>query len=276
LGEVPSIKELLTKYQAQGLTVIGISLDEDAQALQNAVASKAIPWPQIRDGKDGPLAKLFNIAGTPSYYVIDRAGKIAAKAGSVKKLGELIPGLLKTSNAAAAIEAEPRDKEQKPVEVLQLMGVRAGQVIADIGAGDGYFTRRFAAAIGPTGKALGIEIDPKAVRAMTVDAQRRGLSNYEARLVPPDDPLLAPQSVDIIFLSDAFHHIENRTAYFNKVRAALKPNGRLVIIDFGGSGQHAISKEETLKTLQQAGYKLVKEHDLLLPRQFFFEFALAQ
>lgn len=243
--------------------------------MQNVIASKAIPWPQIRDGKDGPLAKLFNVPGTPTYYLIDRAGKIAAKDVPLKKLGELIPDLLKAGNATA-IEAEPRDKQQKPDDVLRLMGVRAGQVIADIGAGDGYFTRRFAAAVGPNGKALGIEIDPAAVRTMTVDAQRRGLANYEARLVPPDDALLAPQSVDIIFLSDAFHHIENRAAYFSKVRAALKPNGRLVIIDFGGSGAHAIPKEEAIATLQQAGYKLVKEHDLLLPKQFFLEFVLAQ
>lgn len=244
--------------------------------MQHVIAGKAISWPQIRDGKDGPLAKLFNAQGTPTYYLLDRRGKIAAKGPSIKQLSELIPGLLKTDDTATASETEPRDRQMKPVEILQLMGVRAGQVIADIGAGDGYFTRRFAAAVGPTGKAIGIEIDPASVRAMTVDAQRRGLTNYEARLAPPDDALLAPQSVDVIFLRNVFHEIESRAAYFSKARAALKPLGRVVIIDFEGKGAHAIPKQETITTLQQAGYKLVKEHDLLLPKQFFLEFALAR
>jgi hypothetical protein len=65
-------------------------LDEDATALQNAIASRLIPWPQIRDGRQGPIARLFNVKGTPTYYVLDREGKIAAKEAPGKKLGEVI------------------------------------------------------------------------------------------------------------------------------------------------------------------------------------------
>src|SRR2546421_2865177 len=83
---------------------------------------------------------------------------------------------------APTLESEARDKTQKPDEVLKAMNVQPGQVIVDIGAGKGYFTRRFAAAVGSTGQAIGVEIDPANVRAMMADAKRYGLTNYEARL----------------------------------------------------------------------------------------------
>ena len=171
-----------------------------------------------------------------------------------------------------------RDTWQKPDEVVKAMNLQPGQVIADIGAGDGYFTRRFAAAVGSTGKAIGIDIDAGAIRKMTADAKVLGLANYEARLVPEDDAMLAPGSVDIIFLCDAYHHIDGRVAYFTKVKAALKAGGRLIIVDFVKSrdnSDHSIGKEDLLNELQQAGYRLSKESDLLLPRQLFLEFVPA-
>jgi arsenite methyltransferase len=68
-------------------------------------------------------------------------------------------------------------------QVLKLMNVKPGHVIVDIGAGSGYFTRRFASAVGPTGKAIGVEISVSLVRALNADARRLNLTNYEARLV---------------------------------------------------------------------------------------------
>jgi predicted methyltransferase len=254
------------------LALIGISLDDEAKAFQDAVAAKSLAWPQIRDGKDGQIAKLFNIQGTPSYYVLNREGKIAAKDVPGEKLASVIADLLKSP---AASESDGRDKWQKPDEVIKAMGVKAGQVIVDIGAGSGYFTRRFAAATAPTGKAIGIEIDSAMVRAMNADARRWNLSNYEARLVPTDDPMLAPRSVDVVFLCDAYHHINDRVAYFARVRQALKAGGRLVIVDYVKTQEqpdHSIVKEEVIDELRRAGYRLAREFDLLLPKQYFLEF----
>ncbi len=172
-------------------------------------------------------------------------------------------------------QSRGRDNWQKPDEVLKAMNLQPGQVIADIGAGDGYFTRRFAAAVGSTGKAIGVEIDSAAVRAMTAEAQRLGLTNYEARLVPAEDPRLAPESVDVIFVCDTYHHIDNRVPYFTRVKAALRTGGRLFIIDFPRTTQttgHNVNKEELVKELAQAGYRPTKEFDFLLPRQIFLEF----
>lgn len=175
-------------------------------------------------------------------------------------------------------QSSARDRWQKPEEVIKAMNLRPGQVVVDIGAGDGYFTRRFAAAVAPDGRAIGIDIDPSSIRSLMADAKRWGLSNYEARLVPVDDPMLAPQSVDVVFLCDTYHEIEGRVEYFSHVKKALRTGGKLVVVDFvkdKDNPRHSIEKETVIEELRQAGYKLAREFDFLLPRQFFLEFETA-
>ena len=94
MGEVPLLKELFAQYKDQGVTVIGISLDEELKPLQEMVASLGLTWPQIHDA-DESLVKLFNVKGTPTYYLIDREGKISAKDIPMKKLASAIDDLLK-------------------------------------------------------------------------------------------------------------------------------------------------------------------------------------
>jgi alkyl hydroperoxide reductase subunit AhpC len=94
VGEVPLLKELYAQHKDQGVVVIGISLDEELKPLQEMVASLGMTWPQIHDA-DESLVKLFNVKGTPTYYLIDREGKIVAKDIPMKKLGRAIDDLLK-------------------------------------------------------------------------------------------------------------------------------------------------------------------------------------
>ena len=94
MGEVPLLKELYAQYLDQGVVVVGISLDDDLKPLQEMVRSLGMSWPQIHDA-DKSLIKLFNVKGTPTYYLIDREGKIVAKDIPMKKLGAAIDDLLK-------------------------------------------------------------------------------------------------------------------------------------------------------------------------------------
>ena len=94
MGEVPLLKELYAQYLDRGVVVVGVSLDEELKPLQEMVASKGMSWPQIHDAEQS-LVKLFNVKGTPTYYLIDREGKIAAKNIPIKKLGSAIDDLLK-------------------------------------------------------------------------------------------------------------------------------------------------------------------------------------
>ena len=94
MGEVPLLKELYAQYKDREVAFIGISLDEDEKKLEEMVASKGMSWPQVRDA-DGSLVTLFNIKGTPTYYLLDRDGKIAAKSIPIEKLSSAITDLLK-------------------------------------------------------------------------------------------------------------------------------------------------------------------------------------
>jgi len=177
------------------------------------------------------------------------------------------------------LEGSERDKWQKPDEVIKHLNLKRGDVIADIGAGTGYFTRRFALAVGPHGRALALEIEASMVEHMRQKARRLSLANYEARLVKPDDPGLKPESVDVIFLSNTYHHISNRVEYFRKLAAGLKPNGRIVIVDFYRKPlpvgpralEHKVSEETVIEELRRAGYRLTRSLNFL-PYQYFLEF----
>jgi predicted methyltransferase len=175
----------------------------------------------------------------------------------------------------ATVESASRDEWQKPDEVVRALDLKPGYVVVDLGAGTGYFTRRLAEAVAPEGRAIALEIEAALVRSLVADAKRWGLTNYEARLVPADDPMLAPASVDVIFVCDTYHHINDRVAYFRNARQALRPKGRLVIVDFvrtAENPEHSIVKQDVIDDLQRAGYRFAVELGFLWPKQYFLVF----
>ena len=110
-----------------------------------------------------------------------------------------------------------------PNEVIVSLELQLGTAVVDIGAGTGYFARRFA---NHAGKIYAIDIDEKLL-AIT---KKNAPPNLETILAATDDPRLPPQSVDIVFFCDVLHHIENRPAYYVKISRALRPGGRIVVI----------------------------------------------
>ncbi len=179
---------------------------------------------------------------------------------------------------AKVFESPERARWQKPEEVVRELNLKPGETVVDIGAGTGYFTRRFAAAVGPSGRAIGLDAEPAMVAYMRKDAAKRGLKNYQARVVKPDDAGLAPDSVDLIFLCDTFHHLEDRSEYFRRLIPALKPDGRIAIVDFhqrpipvGPPAAIKVSLTEVQAEMKKAGYKMTRSYGFL-PYQYFLEF----
>ncbi len=177
-------------------------------------------------------------------------------------------------------EDPERARWQKPEEVVRNLSLRDGDVIADIGAGTGYFTRRFAEAVRPHGTALGLDIEPAMVEYMREDARKLNLDNYVSRLIKPDDPELSPKSIDVIFVCNTLHHIEDRVAYLRRLSTGLKPGGRIVIVDFhkrplpvGPSPRMKLSRDNVITEFGEAGYRLKQSRDFL-PYQYFLEFSL--
>lgn len=174
-------------------------------------------------------------------------------------------------------EDPERDKWQKPAEVVKTMNLQPGDIVADIGAGTGYVTRHLAVAVGPEGQAIGLDIEQSMVDYMNEDARKLGLSNYKAKVVSTDDPELGAGSVDVVFLCNTYHHIGNRVAYFSHIAKSLKPNGRVISvdfyknIDFGPPRDHKIAKEVVIREMKQAGYRLHKDLEFL-QYQYYLEF----
>ena len=178
---------------------------------------------------------------------------------------------------AGVFESPDRTKWQKPDEVVRALDLRPGQTVIDIGAGTGYFTRRFAKAVGPSGAVIGLDVEPGMVDYMKADAKKLGLRNYHARVVKADDPELSPNSADVIFFCDTLHHIYDRLAYLRKLAPALKPGGRIAVVDFkknapeGPPKRMKISREQMIEQFSNAGYDMVREYKFL-PYQYFVEF----
>ncbi len=172
-----------------------------------------------------------------------------------------------------------RDAWQKPHEVIQALVLKPDAVIADIGAGTGYFSVRLAHMV-PKGRVYGVDTEPDMVKYLAERAQREGLKNIIAVHAAPDDPRL-PEKVDLIIMVDTFHHIEGRDRYFTNLQDSLKPEGRVAIIDFrmdspDGPPQSARSTPEAIKAeLNAAGYVVVQEYDVL-PKQYFLIFQSAK
>jgi arsenite methyltransferase len=178
-------------------------------------------------------------------------------------------------------EGTERDAWQKPNEVVKHLELRAGDVVADIGAGTGYFTRRFAAVVGARGKAIGLDIESAMVNHLNAEAHKQGITNLSARQVPPNDPQLAPQSVDVVFICDTYHHMQERVAYARLLAQALKPGGRVVIVDFhkhplplGPPMKWKLAPETVTEEFRQAGFQLAQSAEFL-PYQYLLEFTVS-
>ena len=169
---------------------------------------------------------------------------------------------------ARHLEDPSRDEWQKPHEVIEALSIKPDEVIADIGAGSGYFSRRFAR---HAGKVYAVDIDPKLLERAAKDAP----STLQAVHATPDDPKLPAKSVDTIFFCDVLHHIENRPAYYQKLDAALKPDGRIVMIDFqksdlpvGPPVSMKLSDDDVVKELEAAGFRKTRSFDFLTYQYF--------
>jgi ubiquinone/menaquinone biosynthesis C-methylase UbiE len=182
-----------------------------------------------------------------------------------------------TSLKRLAYEGFGRDGWQKPDEVVAALALRAGDRVADLGSGGGYFTFRFSRAVGPAGKVYAVEVDRDMLEDFAERAKKDGYQNIEPILARYDDPLLPEAGVDLIFTSNVYHHIEGRVKYFANAARYLRPGGRIAIVDFDGRHWtaffgHTTPVEVIKKEMQEAGYRLERELDFL-DRQAFLVYS---
>jgi len=170
-----------------------------------------------------------------------------------------------------------RDAWQKPDEIVKELGLGPADLVADLGAGTGYFSSRLARAV-PKGKVFAIDIEPNLIEHMKKRAEREGTPNVEPVLGTASDPKLPP-GVQLVLVVDTYHHIGERTDYFRRVRARLQSGGRVVIVDFkkgdlpvGPPDAHKLAPDVVAREMAGAGYVQCKAFDGL-PYQYMLTFA---
>jgi cyclopropane fatty-acyl-phospholipid synthase-like methyltransferase len=159
---------------------------------------------------------------------------------------------------AKSFDDPARDRWQQPQLVLEALELGPGMVIADIGAGTGYFSVRLARAV-PDGQVIATDIEPDMIRYLTERAAREQLPNLRAVRTPPGDPQLAAGTVDRILVVDVWHHIDDRAGYARALAGALRPGGKIAIVDFTREATHGppaemrLTPEQVIGELRQAG-----------------------
>ena len=168
-------------------------------------------------------------------------------------------------------ETPGRDEKLQINRVMNILGIEAGKNVADIGAGSGWFTVRAAKRVGAKGKVFAVDINPEAVSHIQGRAQQEQLSNVNAILSKPDDPLLPLDSVDAVLLLKTYHEIAHPVELLRYLRPALRAGAKVGVIDRNGNGEnHGLGKDVVIREAQKAGYRLLKQYDFVKDGMDYF------
>lgn len=189
------------------------------------------------------------------------------------------PANVMSHEGAAWLEREGRDKEERPDVVLREMGLKEGMTVAEIGTGTGYFARRIARAVGPTGKVLAVDIQPEMLSLLEKYAAEEGVKNVVPILGTETDPKLPKAGVDRILMVDVYHEFQKPEEMLARIRESLAPGGRVVVVEYRAEddtashikADHRMSVEQVLSEWNPAGFELVNRVETL-PSQHLFIF----
>lgn len=178
-------------------------------------------------------------------------------------------------------EKEGRDVFDHRQEVVAALGLKAGMAVADVGAGTGLFTRMFSRLVGPEGKVYAVDISDEFVAHVEQLAREQQMNNIQGVVCAADSVELPPNSIDLAFICDTYHHFEFPLKTMQSIHRALKPKGQVVLIDFHRiegvssdwvmghvrAGQEVFSKE-----IVDAGFRQVEVNRDLLKESYFLRF----
>lgn len=171
-----------------------------------------------------------------------------------------------------------REMEEEPDRALDAIGIAKGAAVGDVGAGVGYFTWRMAERVGPSGKVYAVDIQPPMLERLRKNVAQRGLNNVEAVLGEVNDPKLPAKALDLILLVDVYHEFAEPQKMLEKMREALKADGRLVLLEYRKEDpdvpirpEHKMSIADVKAELEPEGFRLERVSDVL-PRQHILIF----
>lgn len=191
------------------------------------------------------------------------------------------PSTLIGPGAQEDTEHTHRDRWQLPDQVVTALGIRPGDVVADVGAGAGYFVPYLSRRAGPTGRVYAVDIQQEMLGYVERTVERRGLKNVRIVLSQENDTRLAPGSIDLSLLIDVYAELGSPRPLLANLRQVLKPSGRLAIIDFrpdktaadaGPPLSHRKPERRVVSELEAAGFRQIERHGFL-PYQYFLIFS---
>ena len=203
----------------------------------------------------------------------DHAARISRWiAASAICVGWMVGPIAGTPATQQSSHEQTRESWQRVPDILAALGAKPGAVIADVGAGPGFFTERLARAVGPTGRVLAVDIDLNALRRLQDRVRAAGLNNVETVASQPDDPRLPDGALDAALIVNAYHEMVNYSAMLTHIRAALKPTGHLVIVEpisdttrddtrNSQTRQHQIAPRFVQEEARAAGFRIVRLED---------------
>jgi len=179
------------------------------------------------------------------------------------------------------LESENRDRWQKPDKVIEALQISEGTVIADIGAGGGYFTERFSNQVGKRGHVYAVDVQDVMIGLLKERVKNRKLENVTVIKGKFGTPMLPCHAIDIAFFSSVYKEIDDRIRYMKEVRRCLKPGGQVAIIEFykdrglvGPELADRLSESEVIDEMRSAGFILIRQFDFL-PKEYFLLFGVA-
>jgi arsenite methyltransferase len=170
-----------------------------------------------------------------------------------------------------------RDTLSRPAETLAAIPIEPGARVADIGAGNGYFTWKLADAVGPSGRVWSVEVSDRLVRKLARGVADRKLGNVTVVRGDFGDPKLPDGAIDVVLLSSVYHHIEDRVAYMARLRTDLAPGARVAIVEPRTTWAswllllppgHGVAIDVERAEMEQAGYRLAATYDFLAAHSF--------
>lgn len=154
---------------------------------------------------------------------------------------------------------QARDDRREAQTVMDLANIRPGMTVADIGAGEGYYTVRLASKVGTRGRVLAQDIDEAAIKRLGIRVERERLDNVSIKLGAEDDPRLPEKSFDRVFLIHMYHEVSEPYAFLWRLRPALRPGGQIIVVDRDRpADQHGIEPKLLFCEFDHVGFRLVE------------------
>lgn len=161
-------------------------------------------------------------------------------------------------------EEKDRDKKLQVERVMDILGIKEGTHVADIGAGSGWFAVRAAKRAGKTGIIYAVDINPESIAHIDRRTRQEGVHNLRAILSDQDDPKLPPGSVDSVLLLKTYHEVAHPVLLLENLRKSLRNGAKIGIIDRNGKGDdHGINRDVVIQEAAQAGYQLQEQYDFV-------------